>query len=69
MAFSMLPKLSYVIIKSVFMLRKSLLIRHLGQIGRNGGFSLLKLVYHLHILYELYRKMHFQNGKAEQVAT
>ncbi len=38
-----------------FELHKYLLIHHLLHTGRNGAFSALKLVYRLHVLYELYR--------------
>ena len=44
-----------------FVLRKYLSIRYLLQIDRNSIFSVLKLVYRLHVLYELYRKMQVQN--------
>ena len=43
-----------------FELHKYLSLHYLLQMGRNSTFSALKLVYRLHVLYELYRKMQVQ---------
>jgi len=61
MAIFMLGKTGYKACIFVFVARKCLSLRYLLHIGRNGGLSALKLVYRLHMLYDLYRQKNFKN--------
>ena len=55
MAYSMSVKTVIFPVNVFFRLHKCMSMLYLLQMGRNGEYSMLKLVYRLHILYELYR--------------
>ena len=55
MAYFMSLKTAIFSVNVFFGLHKCMSMLYLLQVGRNGMFSVLKLVYRLQVLYELYQ--------------